>query len=230
MKQKFALYFSKYSFYFLPLIILAVVIFLFFNNDLPLISKMTNLYKENLGAKERLSRLSMKADLLSGLNFQELDANYKKLGYVLPDGKDAPGVLRTIDAAASVSGVAIVNLDLTPGSLSTESGKDSEIAIKVTVLGNLSQIIDFTGQLTNLGRALSLKTLEITLDKTTQALSASYTLRAFFLSSPSLANKVDDPLLEINPKEQETLFKVLKRSLLPPQAIPLPFPKVDLFK
>lgn len=229
MKQKLSLYFEKYGFYLLPLIVFFVIVFLFFNNDLPLIWKMTNSYQENLGVKEKLVGLSVKASLLSGLNFPELDGNYKKLGYVLPDGKDAPGILRTLDQAASVSGLAIASLDLTPGTLATESGKESEIPIKVTVSGNLMQITDFSLQLVNLGRVLSIKTLEITLDKTTKALSASYNLRAFFLAS-SVSNKVDDPLLEINPKEQETLSKLLKRSLLPPQAITLPFPKVDLFK
>lgn len=226
MKQKL----DQYGFYLFPLVMVVVVAFLFFNNDLPLIEKLINLQKENAAIQEKLAGLSAKSNLLAGLNFGELQNDYGNLGYILPDGKDAPSILRTIDSAASVSGIALVSLDLNPGTLATESGKQSEIPIKVVVSGSISQITGFTGELMNLGRVLSVKTLDAVFEKTSPMVKASYEIRAFYLSPSSAVSKVDDPLLEINPNENETLSKALKRSLLPPQTILLPSPKTDLFK
>lgn len=231
MKQQLDAYFSKYAFYLLPLVSLAVIIFLFLNNDLPLIGKFVNLRRDNSVVQEKLAGLLAKSALLSGLNQKELESQYQSLGYILPDGKDAPGILRTIDAAASSSGATIVNLDLTPGKLATESGKESEIPIKVTVSGNFSQIINFTGELINSGRALSVKTLEAIADEASSGFTASYEIRAFYLS-PAVMDvlKVNNPLLEMSPNEKQTLFKALKRPLLAPQTILIPSPKTDLFK
>lgn len=227
MKQKF----DQYGFYLFPLVVLVVVVFLFFNNDLPLIEKLAALRRDNSATQERLAALSAKSDLLSGLNKKELESQYRDLNYILPDGKDAPSVLRTIDAAASASGVFLVNLDLTPGALATQSGKQSEIPIKLVVSGTFSQIIVFTGELANLGRAESIKTLDAVFDRNSLVFTSSYELRAFYLS-PALSSvpKVDDPLLAISASEKETLSRALKRSLLVPQTILLPSPKIDLFK
>lgn len=230
MKQKFDSYFGQYGFYLLPLAILAVVIFLFLNNDLPLIEKLVNLRRNNLAARERLAVLSAKSDLLTGLNQRELENNYQNLSYILPDGKDAPSILRTIDTAALASGVVILSLDLAPGTLATESGKQSEIPIEVTVSGNFSQIAGFTAELVNLGRVLTVKTLDAVFEKTSANVKASYEIRAFYFSPSSIVAKVDEPLLEINSNEKETLVKALKRFLLVPQTILIPSPKTDLFK
>lgn len=231
MKQKLLSYLDKYGFYLLPLIMVVVIVFLFFNYDLPLIEKLISLRRDNLNIQERLAGLSAKSNLLQELNFAQLQNDYGNLNYILPDGKDAPGILRTVDAAASASGITIVSLDLTPGILATESGKQSEIPIKVVVSGSISQITGFTGELTNLGRVLVIKTLDAVFEKTSPMVTASYEIRAFYLS-PALANivKLDDPLLEINPNENETLSRALRRSLLAPKTILLPQPKPDLFK
>lgn len=226
MKQKL----EQYSFYFLPLMVFVVVAFLFFNNDLPLIEKLLNLQKENANIQERLDILSAKSGLLGTVDFAQTQKNYKDLNYILPDSKDAPGILRTIDAAASASGATIIKLDLTPGKLATESGKQSEIPIGLSVSGNFSQITGFTLELMNLGRALGIKTLSATFEKTLSTITVSYEIRGFYFSPPAVASKVDDPLSEISVNEKETLAKALKRSLLAPQIILLPSPKTDLFK
>ena len=230
MKQKLNYFLSLYGSYLLPLAVVVVIVFLFFNNDLPLIEKLINLRRDNLAVQERLAGLSAKSNLLTGLNEKELRDQYRNLNYILPDGKDAPAILRTVDAAASASGAMIVNLDLTPGTLATESGKQSEIPINVTVSGDTSQITGFTGELTNLGRALSVKTLDGIFEKTSPTITASYEIRAFYFSPALVVGKVDAPLLEINPNEKETLFKALKRPFLVPETILLPSPKTDLFK
>lgn len=234
MNEKFKNIFKNYGFYLWPVLVVVVISVIFMKINLPKISEINSVRRELSSIKERLAKLSTKSQFLTSLDEEKLKGDFEKINLVLPDGKDAPSILRTLEVSASSSGIFLENLDLSPGKLATGEGtrgeKQNEIPLKVTVSGTISQIITYLAKITSVGRALGIKNLEISFSEGTASAKVNLELVAYFLFPPESAAKVDDPLPSLGPQENDTLTQVAQRELIIPQAILSPAGKTDLFK
>ncbi|TSC53253.1 MAG: Uncharacterized protein LiPW16_448 [Microgenomates group bacterium LiPW_16] len=234
MKEKLGNIFQNYGFYLFPIIVISAMVVLFIKADLPKIGEINNVRRELSSIQERLAKLSAKSSLLASLNEEKLKGDYEKTSLVLPDGKDAPSILRTLEVSASSSGVFLENLDLSPGKLATREGtrgeKQNEISLKVTVSGTISQITAYLAKITSIGRVLGVKSLEISLTEGTASAKVNLELVAYFLFPPQSTDKVDEPLPSLGTQENDVLSEVIQREIIIPQPILPPFGKSDLFK
>ncbi|MBI4999659.1 type 4a pilus biogenesis protein PilO [Candidatus Gottesmanbacteria bacterium] len=234
MKEKLGNIFKNYGFYLFPIIAIVAIITLFVKIDLPKIGEIGGVRQQLSGIQERLAKLSAKSQFLASLDEEKLKGDYEKTSLVLPDGKDAPSILRTLEISASVSGIFLENLDLTPGKLATAGArigeKQNEIPLKVTISGTTPQITTYLEKITSVGRALGIKNLEISFSEGTVSAKVNLELVAYYLFPPQSTGKVEEPLPSLGTEENDTLSEINQRELTIPQPILSPAGKTDLFK
>ncbi len=234
MKTKLLNFFYKYGLFLWPSLVFLVMVALFIKVDLPKIGEIDVTRRELSGIQERLNRLVTKSNLLASQDNRKLQEDLEKINFVLPDGKDAPSILRVVDFAASSSGVTLQKLDLAPGkiaSFSAGSGEQDILPVQTTVEGRSDQLETFFEKLFRTGRALDLQKAEMTLAETTGSAKLSIDLVAYFL--PSLNRdkiKTDEPLPTRSDKEEQILKIIYERELLPPTQTNFPQGKPDVFK
>ncbi|MBI5465095.1 type 4a pilus biogenesis protein PilO [Candidatus Gottesmanbacteria bacterium] len=234
MKEKLGNIFKNYGFYLFPIIAIVAIITLFVKIDLPKIGEIGGVRQQLSGIQERLAKLSAKSQFLASLDEEKLKGDYEKTSLVLPDGKDAPSILRTLEISASVSGIFLENLDLTPGKLATAGArigeKQNEIPLKVTISGTTPQITTYLEKITSVGRALGIKNLEISFSEGTVSAKVNLELVAYYLFPPQSTGKVEESLPSLGTEENDTLSEINQRELTIPQPILSPAGKTDLFK
>lgn len=229
MKEKLILYFP-------PFFTGVVILVIFLTIDLPKINEILSVRQRLNNIQERLSKLSNKEKLLSVLNVNDLNDKYKKISLVLPDGKDAPSILRNLEASASYSGVILAGFSFTPGKIATESpvlkAQDTnELSLKISVKGAETQMVDYLKKITFLGRAMTIKSVSLDLKSSSDSASLGLDANAHLLIPPAKEPQIDDPLVDLNDQEKEALNQVLNRDLLLPQVIIASSSgKLDLFQ
>lgn len=237
MKEKLIALFRKSKFYLLPVFSAGVILFLFFKIDAPQIEQIAERRHELSGIQERYAKILAKSRFLENLNEDKLRSDYEKVTAVLPEGKDAPSILRLVETAASSSGVTIESLNFVPGKIATESGnlppppggKQQEIPVTLTVSGTIDQIAACLKTIFNSGRLMTLKNLMISFPEG-KPVKANLTLGAYYFFAVESPQKIDEPLKELGSKENEVLVQVLQRELILPPPILSPSGKTDLFK
>ncbi|MCL4382203.1 MAG: type 4a pilus biogenesis protein PilO [Patescibacteria group bacterium] len=234
MKTKLLNFFYKYGLFLWPSLVFLVMIVLFVKVDLPKIGEIDVTRRELSGIQERLSRLVTKSSLLANQDNRKLQEDLNKINFVLPDGKDAPSILRIVDFAASSSGVTLQKLDLAPGkiaSFSAASGEQDILPVQTAVEGRYDQLETFFEKLFHTGRALGLQKAEMTFTETTGSAKLAIDLVAYFLPFPNQEKmKIDDPLPKRSDKEEQILKIIYERELLPPTQTNFPQGKPDVFK
>lgn len=222
---------SDYSFVAFLFATVVVILYLFLTIDLDQIRKINSLRRDLTGITEKLSRLSSYNSFLAATDKENLEKNYQKTSFILPNLKDAPGVLQTLDMAASASGITITSLDFAPGKIASESVSSNEILIKANGSGLISQIAQFCGRLLISGRAFSLDNLNLSVNKeSSNAASANFSLKAYYLNPPVKDLNPDNPLPKLTAQEEETLSRVLRTNFIPLEIIATTSAKPDLFK
>lgn len=236
MKTKLLNFFYNYGLFLWPLLVLVVMIVLFVKIDLPKIGEIDVVRRELSGIQERLSRLVTKSNILASQDNNKLQEDLDKINFVLPDGKDAPSILRVVDFAATASGATLQTLDLSPGKIASfaanlPQGEQNALPVQTTVEGRYDQVETFFEKLFSAGRALGLQKVEMTFPEATGAAKISLDLVAYFLpSSNQEKTEVDDPLPERSDKEEQILKIIYERELLPPTQTNFPLGKPDVFK
>lgn len=230
--------FKNYGFYLWPVLVVVVIWVIFVRIDLPKISEINRVRQQLSGIKERLAKLSAKSNLLTSLDEEKLKVDLEKTNLVLPDGKDAPSILRNLEISASSSGIFLENLDLTPGKLATKGAtpqiggeKSNEIPLRVAINGTTPQITAYLEKITSIGRSLGVKNLEINFGEGTASAKVNLELVAYFLlPPPSVGGGVEEALPTMRAQENDALTKISQRELLAPAPITSPAGKTDLFK
>lgn len=229
----------KYTSYLFLSASIAVGIILFLLIDLPKIQETKAASQELSGIKTRLAGLSAKSAFLQSFTDEKLASDYKNVENFLPDGKDAPSILRVVDAAASRSGVTGQSFDFTPGKISTGSANlnaaakrnsQTEIPVRVAVSGSTAQIMDYLKIVTAIGRVTAVKELNIDLKEGSGSAQASFNLSAYYLWPPEESERADNPLPELKAKEKEVLSQIAQREVLPAEVELNSTGKTDLFK
>lgn len=234
MKETFPSLFKNYGVYLWPVLVLVVVVLILFNIDLPKINEIYRVYQELTGIKERLEKLTSKSNQLANLQEAKLKGDLTLISQNLPDSKDAPSILRTVDYAASSSGVFVESLDLTPGKIATLAAaqeKQNELFVRAAISGTDSQIKSFLEKIFTAGRIMDLRKLELSYPENASGSGkVNLDLRAFFLT-PSVNNlKPDDPLPVWGSQEDKIMTQISQREALPPSLVVSPSGKTDLFK
>lgn len=224
---------ANYSYYTLPVAMLVVIFVLFTKFDLPKLKEINEVRQQLSSIKQRWENLSTKSQLLANMNKEEVTGQLERTRLVLPDGKDAPSILRTLETAASSSGVFVENLDLAPGKLATGGSsvtEKNEIPIRVTISGTLSQITNYLSSISRVGRAMEPNSLEATFPETTDSAKLNLELVAYFLFPNEKPKKVEDSLPVFNNEQEATLKEVYQREILSPVLLLPQGEKTDLFK
>lgn len=233
MRKQLKYIYQGYGFYLMPLFITVAVITLFYKIDMPKLIEIDSIRRELSGIQERLSRLSAKRSLLTSLDEVKLKTEYEQTDLVLPDGKEAPSVLRNLEFSASTSGVFLENFSFAPGKLATEEGyqrKQNEVPLKVVISGTSSQITTFFRITTSVGRVVGLRNLEMAFKEGTASSRASLDLVAYFFLPPEIKFSVEEALPIWGNKESTALSKISEREILVPSPIITRTGKTDLFR
>lgn len=234
MREKLVSIVSLYGFYLWPILAAVVVLVLLVKIDLPKLEQMNQVRQQLSGIQERLTRLSNKRKLLDSLNEEKQRLDLEKTSLVLPDGKDAPSILRTVESSATFSGVLIEELDLIPGKLATHSADigetPNEIPIKVTATGTLAQINTFLGRITSIGRAMGIDNLDITFSEGSTSAKLRLALIAYFMAPNPAVGGIEAALPMMGATEDEVLTEIYQREIPLPALIGPSFGKTDLFK
>lgn len=227
---------EKLILYLFPALTGLVILVVFWMIDLPKINEIFTVRERLNNIQERLSKLSAKEKLLSFLNVNDLNEKYKKISFVLPDGKDAPSILRNLETSASYSGVILAGFNFTPGKIATGSpalkAQDTnELSLKISVKGAETQMVDYLKKITSIGRAMTIKNMGLNLKSASDSASLGLDAIAHLFIPPAKEPQIDDPLTDMSDKEKEALNQVLNRDLLLPQVvIASSSGKLDLFQ
>lgn len=237
MKEKLKNIFKNYGFFLWPVLVVVVALVILIKIDLPKISEINLVRKKLSGVQEKLAKLGTKSSLLKGLDENKLKEDLGRTSQVLPDGKDTPGILRTLENSSSVSGIFLEDLNLAPGKIATYGAtpsaareKPNEIPLKVSVSGKIPQITLYLSKIVSTGRALGLRNLEMTFSEGTASAKANLELTAFFLPSPYSVAKTDESLPAWGAPETETMAKISQREILVPLPITPGTGKTNLFE
>lgn len=228
--------FKNYNFYIWPFLVGVIILVLLLKIDQPKIAEIALARQELSGIEERLNKLLTKSQLLGSLDKTKLSNDLTKVSLVLPDGKDAPSILRTLEAGASYSGVLVETIDLAPGKLASGSSVmgaagQNEIPLRVTINGTKEQIITYLTKITSVGRTLGLKNMELVYNREgTGSAKVNLELAAYFLLSSTASAKIDEALPALSEKENGLLSQILSRELLAPLVVSSSSGKTDLFK
>ena len=232
MIEKLKIIFKNYGFYLFPIVIILVIAFLFIKINLPKIEEIDSVRQQLSSIKERLATLSAKSSLLSSLDENKLTSDLERINLILPDGKDAPSILRTLETSASSSGVFVDELDLSPGRLATSQGtrgeKENEITIKVVIKVTIPQVSVYLEKVTSVGRLIGLNTADISFTEGTDSAKANLELIAYHLLPTNIIAKVDEVLPIWEAQEKDILNQVFQREVITPGFSPAG--KTDLFK
>lgn len=230
MKENLVNIFKNYGFYFWPALVLVVIFVVFTKIDLPQIRQINILRQQLVGIQERLSELTAKSNFLARLDEERLKEDFEKIILVLPDSKDAPSILRNLENSASSSGVYVEDLDLVPGKLATSTAvlgeKPNEIPVRMVIRGTIEQIAAFLEKNVQVGRAMELKSLDLSFLEESTLAKAQLESVAYFLEK----NQVEGPLSPWGDQENTALAKIQQRELLVPSMVIPPAGKTDLFK
>jgi Tfp pilus assembly protein PilO len=237
MKSGFKDFWKSSGHYFYPLVALIIVLVIFYNIDAPKMGEINVLRQELVTIQDRLAKLTAKSTVLTGVTEEKLRGDLERVNLVLPDGKDAPSIVRSIEYCSSTSSILVESFGFTPGKLATQTAivseeRTNEIPLKASVTGKTTDLGNFLKLIASVGRAMAIRGLELrfTDPVRTDDGKIGLDLSAFFLLPPPFSGKVDEPLPNWGTKENSALSGVYSREVLSPEMIIPSTGKIDIFK
>lgn len=100
-----------------------VVVLVVFVGIIPQVQAILNLQRETSGQQQQVTKLEQKVRQFEQVLNPEILAQIQTVDILLPSQKPLLGLLASLDSVANLSGVSYSGIELTPGSIATESAE-----------------------------------------------------------------------------------------------------------
>jgi Tfp pilus assembly protein PilO len=149
----------------------------------------------------RLKQLQAKFDDLSGLNEFELTERNTLTLKAIPDSKNVFGAMITIKTLANETNIAISEIQVDPGDISSESAKKvfTNVAFDLKINGSFLDIIDFVKKTEKVLPLMTLGKFKTSISGGNA--SAEFSLGTPFYPMPKELGKIDTPLAKLTTDE-----------------------------
>lgn len=231
---------------------LAVIFFV----SWPRFGEVLRLKAENDQMAQQAQAVGRKAEILSSLDLELLDNQLVASEGLLPSDKGVFTLVRQIEGAAGASGVLIDRLEVTPGQVTGEVGKNNavspqapaagggaqtavkdpapKIQLKVSFSSSYSSLMTFMGNVLAIPRALAISDISLssTSSEGSSVVRALVTVNGYWQQLPTQLASIESPLEELTASELELLSKIKSTggvSAGGPGASVVPLGKSDLF-
>jgi len=203
------LLYRKNKNYILPISVILICVFLFFQVIIPQISGLFELQKQSKIEQDKLATLKGNLTSLTNLDSSVLDSRYKITTAVLPINKDFAGIINAVSIAASKTGLSVGDYDFLVGDISkpkTAVTKFPFLQLSVNLLGDITSASNFTSELYKTAPLSEVISLNSSFN------SMSITINFYYKTIPPINFKEEIPLQTLSPKSQEILDNISKWS------------------
>lgn len=158
--------FSKNKPYILPIIIMLVSLILFFQFVIPQFRALNVTRKEALDASAKLEALKTNLDILTNINGETLDSQFRILTLALPLNKDFIGILNSVRSTAQKTGANLGSFSFSVGDISKFENGDNFPVVKLSIPINaeiavMNNFIEIIGKTVPLSDVYSVKVGEV---------------------------------------------------------------------
>lgn len=143
------LYF-KYRAFTLPLVVIFISLYVFFQFVIPQIQNFLSVKDEVAASEQTLAVLTQNYNALASLNVNDLQSSLDTATQAVPQVKDFAGILNAISTAAGLSGVTVNDYSFQIGDINNitdPSTANQTIQISLTIQGDLEQTKKFVDAL-----------------------------------------------------------------------------------
>ncbi len=220
-KTDLKLILTRYRPFFFPLLIGLAILILTITLLIPKITQIFELRQDLSKEKARLAKLTQKLAELNGLDDNELTTKATLMVVALPAEKDVPLILATLSSLGKETGMEVENVKVSPGELSTESGKIKKkekgeetptLPFEVLAKGTMESLKNFLNRLGSTIPVMRVESASLSFEE--GEWQAKISLDTFFLSLPKTLGAVETPLAEITP-EEELIYKRIEKYRAP---------------
>jgi Tfp pilus assembly protein PilO len=220
-KADLKLILTRYRPFFFPLLIGLVILFLTITLLIPKITQIFEVRQSLSKEKARLAKLTQKLADLEGLDDNELATKATLMVVALPAEKDVPLILATLSSLGREAGMGIESVKVSPGELSTESGKIKKkgkeeetptLPFEVLVKGTIESLKNFLDRLGSTIPVMRVESASLSFEE--GEWQAKISLDTFFLPLPKSLGAVETPLAKISP-EEELIYKRIEKYQAP---------------
>jgi len=203
--------YKKNKNYILPVLIIFVCIFLFFQVIIPQINNLFELQKQAKVEQVKLETLRKNLTSLTNLDPSVLESQYKIATAVFPVNKDFAGIIGAISVAAGKSGLLVGDYDFSVGDVSkpqTDVKKFPFLKISVNLSGDIKNASGFISELYKTAPLSEV----VSLSSSTN--SISLTINFYYKTIPPINFKEEIPLQALSVDSRKHLADIAKWSNL----------------
>lgn len=125
--------FNKNKSYILPVVVMLISIILFFQFVIPQFNTLLEVQKEAKESSLKLEVLRKNLDILTNVDDEVLDSQFKILNLALPLNKDFIGILNSVNSTAQKTGVSLGGFSFRIGDISKSEDGDNFPVVKLSV-------------------------------------------------------------------------------------------------
>jgi hypothetical protein len=204
-QETIMLLYKKNKNYILPISVIIICIFLFFQVIMPQINGLFQLQKQLQSEQEKLAKLKNNLTSLSNLDSSVLDTQYKITSAVLPVNKDFTGIINAISISAAKTGLSVGDYNFVVGDISnpqTNVTKFPYLQLSVNLLGDIKNGSEFVSELYKTAPLSEVISLSSSVD------SISISINFYYKTIPPINFNEEVPLQTISPKNQTMVDKI----------------------
>ncbi len=211
---------NKYKIYAMPVIIVAIILFLFFQFLQPKMEAISNAGRELENGSKQLALLTKKANDLSSLDKNDLKERFQVLSSAVPAEKDVPGFMLGIQRIANEASVSVGLIEVNPGSISTESAAGTKelkkietrpLFARVTIKGTVDDLISFISKTVKSRRLLKLEGINLSAigaQKANEQISLILAISIYYQPLPPTLGIISLPLEKLSEDEEKTYRQI----------------------
>ena len=205
MKTQLTAIWVKYQIYIWPILgggisigLLAIVI-------IPQLFKVFETNKKIAETNQKIGLLNKKVSDLKQINLTEYKDNYSRLNTVLPTQVDVPSAISQIQSLAANSNTQIVSFSV---ALPSADAKTDNFSISLEFKGTSDAIKNFIEQLKKAPRIMTIKTIDMSADKTASVFNVSLNLQTYYQQQKTVLSSVEDKITLLSDKDKEALQNI----------------------
>lgn len=206
LKMKKTEDFNKYRNFFIKALIIGGIIFSGVFFLYPRAKEIPESRRAIAEEKEKLAKLTQKAEFLESLDENELANKTQFLLKVLPPEKDVVLIISSLKALCAQLNLQIDSFQINLSGESSSSGLSS-ISFSLRIVGDKEGLNNLIERIKTTYPLIDLEGLDISLEEG-NLLQATIKIKAFFLELPKEMGKTENPLPLINPEEEKFYYQV----------------------
>lgn len=198
--QKLTLLYFQYREFLLPILVIVVCVIVFFLVIIPQIQAYFTLQSQFADDQARLQVLQQNFQKVTGLNDQQLNANFTLTTTALPEEKNAIVILNAISKSASLSNVSLKDYNFEVVAPLNKTDGKVVLPVTLSVTGDKTSIQKFIHQLAVSLPLSEVRSIDIQ-NNTTALIAVVFSMQTFTQSSIS----TNTPLQLLTDQDRNTL-------------------------